>query len=235
LLATGRADRIAWEMIDHAAANRLGRNARTESRQSAGSNRPHQQIPHDAILAFAAFLRSELVGSLLVFLMSLLVRLVLHRPSETKTGDGEVRPREARTGPVAPASGTGNETRGAEVSGGEPRAMLPVVSAALPQVAGGYPGLALPLYGVQSAATGRRRSTRPRAPVVRCAVSSHRSPEDTPASRSRCTVCSHQPQVAGGYPGPRSRCRACVRMMTCRSGRALILAPCDHQLIQSPS
>ena len=33
-----------------------------------------------------------------------------------------------------------HKERGVGVSGGEPRAMLPAVSAALPQVAGGYPG-----------------------------------------------------------------------------------------------
>ena len=98
-------------------------------------------------------------------------------------------------GPVTPASVTENGVRGAGVSGGEPRAMLPAVSAALPQVAGGYPGPALPLYGVQSKATGRQGHTQ--------------------ASRSHCS--------------------ACVGMMACRSGRALNLAPCDHQLIQSPS
>jgi len=53
--------------------------------------------------------------------------------------------------------------------------MLPAVSAALPQVAGGNPGLALPLYGVQSAATGRWRM-----PSLALPLEDARSNDDMP-------------------------------------------------------
>jgi hypothetical protein len=59
------------------------------------------------------------------------------------------------------------QERGVGVAGGEPRAMLPAVSAALPQVAGGQPGPARPWcptesrWAMSSAADNSRRVAMP--------------------------------------------------------------------------